>query len=337
MEKNALDWGLCDVIPYDEDYKSDELKYEKWKEIRRGFIGGSDAGAFNPNSKYKSPFCLYYSKKGENEFKGNKATKRGDKLEPAIRSWMAEELGVEIKTCPYALVSKEHPFMGVNLDGVIVDDDGKKIGVEIKTSKDGYGFNYVEQEIPDDYYYQVQHAMAVTGIDKFYLGAFVMSSDDLDIYTVHRDEEFIKNLIAAEKDFWENYYLKGITPAPSFIDGEEEILNSNITGVAEVVLNDEIKKTIEEYNEIKKEETLLKSKKDNLSIEIKKYLIDNAQFVSDGDKKKIIAKEGNISISYSTSTNSRLDSTELKKKKPEIYQEFLTESETSRLTVTIKD
>ena len=74
-------WTNCDFIDYG-DYRNDEAEREKWLEIRRGFIGGSDAGAFNPESKYKSPYLLYADKKGNAKpFTGNEATRRGNLLE----------------------------------------------------------------------------------------------------------------------------------------------------------------------------------------------------------------------------------------------------------------
>ena len=38
-----IDWPGCRVIRYGENYKDNEDEYKKWLEIRRGFVGGSDA------------------------------------------------------------------------------------------------------------------------------------------------------------------------------------------------------------------------------------------------------------------------------------------------------
>ena len=141
-------WTNCDFIDYG-DYRNNEAEREKWLEMRRRFIGGSDAGAFNPDSKYKSPYLLYADKKGNAKpFTGNEATRRGNLLEPVIRAETGRIIGAEIVECNYALINKDHPYMGCNLDGVIINDfefEGKTftapVGFEAKTSMRGDGFD----------------------------------------------------------------------------------------------------------------------------------------------------------------------------------------------------
>lgn len=335
-----IDWPGCRVIRYGENYKDNEEEYKKWLEIRRGFIGGSDAGSFSPTSKYKSPFLLYAAKKGKGKpFEGNAATKRGNLLEPVIRSETAKEIGAEIKLCPYALINNERPFMGCNLDGFInhpFDYDGKRFdaptGFEAKTSRDGSGFDKASGEIPDDYYYQVQHCMAVTGIQNFIVSVYVVSRDELQIYVVPRNEEFINALVEAEAAFWHNNIEKDVTPAPRGLDGENDLLDEQITG-GEVELTEELEELCRNYDKAKKLADEAAAMKNEAAAKIKAAMIA----AQTGEGGKLTAKNERISLSYSVVKSTRIDSEQLKKNFPPIWEAVSKTTESGRLTVRIKE
>lgn len=330
----------CKKIEYCENYKDNKESYAEWLEMRKSFIGGSDAAAFNPTSKYKSPFLLYSAKKGQTKpFSGNAATKRGNLLEPVIRSETEKEIGAKIEVCPYALVSNEHPFMGCNLDGIINEPfeyEGKSFsvptGFEAKTSRAGAGFDKDAEEIPDDYYYQVQHCMAVTGIQNFILSVYVVTRDELQIYVVPRNEEFIQHLINAEAEFWRENIEKDVTPSPCGLSEENEVLDSQIRG-GEVELTPEIEKLCREYNEAKKIEEEANSRKYEASAKIKAAMIS----LQNGEGGKLTAKNDNISLSYSVIRSTRLDSAQLKKNHPAIWEEVSKTTESGRLSVRVKE
>ena len=74
-----IDWPGCRVIRYGENYKDNEEEFKEWLDIRRGFIGGSDAGSFNPESRYHSLFSLYMNKvEGVSGFSGTAAAESGN-------------------------------------------------------------------------------------------------------------------------------------------------------------------------------------------------------------------------------------------------------------------
>ena len=330
----------CKKIDYPENYKDDPAVYAEWLEMRKSFIGGSDAGSFNPSSKYKSPFLLYAAKKGKGKpFEGNAATKRGNLLEPVIRSETAKEIGAEIELCPYALINNERPFMGCNLDGIIngpFDYDGKHFdaptGFEAKTSRDGSGFDKASGEIPDDYYYQVQHCMAVTGIQNFILSVYVVSRDELQIYVVPRNEEFISALVEAESAFWHNNIEKDVTPAPRGLDGENDLLDEQITG-CEVELTPELEELCKNYDKAKKLSDVAEGMKKEAAAKIKAAMIA----AQTGEGGKLTAKNERISLSYSVVKSTRIDSEQLKKNFQPIWEAVAKTTESGRLTVRIKE
>ena len=128
-----------------------KMSYEEWLEKRRGSIGGSDAGPVMGYSDYASRFTLYWQKKGMAESKEmSVAAKRGKLLEPVIRNWFAESWpDITVAKVPYMFYSPDYAFMSANIDGILrvegqASIGGKEIsclgGLEIKSSKTGYGF-----------------------------------------------------------------------------------------------------------------------------------------------------------------------------------------------------
>ena len=214
---------------------------EKWCELRTTGIGGSDVGAIMGLNKYASPLTVYLAKKNVEGFKGNASTEWGHILEDPIRKKAAEELGIEIISVPGMYTSNEIPYMNANLDGLCHAENqvvigGETIyglgGYEIKTSSRGEGFS--EDEIPDSYYCQVQHYMAVTNLTWFVLTAFFLNTKSVRHYVIRRNDDFIySNLIPAEKDFWEKYVMANQAPEPLGIDSEEEYIKN--LPVADVV------------------------------------------------------------------------------------------------------
>ena len=295
-----------------------DLEPEKWLELRKTGIGGSDAGAIMGLNSYSSPLTVYFQKKGIQGFKGNLATEWGQILEEPIRQKTREELGVEIITVPGMYRSKEHYFMNANLDGLM--DTGDKTlslgdcevkglgGHEIKTSSHGAGFS--DDEIPDSYYCQVQHYMAVTGLQWFILTVFFLDKKVGKHYIVLRNEDFINVLIEKETNFWENYVMVDKIPEPLGVDSENEYLQ-NVQLDEEVICDEETEKLIEEEKEIESRIKELDSKKSELKNKIILKLVENS--TGKEGAEKTIAKVGSYKLSYSTQIKKSVDSAMLKK------------------------
>ena len=206
---------------------------EQWLELRRTGIGGSDAGAILGLNKYSTPLSVYLAKKDFASFNGNAATEWGNILEDPVRQKAREELGIEIETVPGMFTSKENPFMNANFDGLVYIEGEKEIagsvvsglgGHEIKTSRTGEGFT--NDEVPDSYYAQVQHYMAVTGISFFVLTVFIIDHYSGRHYVIPRNDDFIRNLIEVETEFWNENILANIPPAPTGNENESDLVKS---------------------------------------------------------------------------------------------------------------
>jgi putative phage-type endonuclease len=317
------------------------MAYEAWLEKRMTCIGGSDAGPVMSLSDYGSPLTVYLQKKGMvKAVSMSRAAKRGKILEPVIRQFTQEEYpDLVIEPVPYMFHSPEHSFMGANLDGVILAEmpvmiGGAEIeglgGHEIKSSKNGYGFG--DGEIPDAYYAQVQHYMAVLDLPWFLLSLYITDTDEARHYPVLRNDIFIKNLIEKETDFWRNYFVPCVMPAAVGIENEEDMITGLFSGGASTLtLGREEIAMCEEYVELNKRGKEIEDRKKMISTNLKEVIVQQA---APSTEKKVSAIAGRYAVSWSRFETSRVDTDALKK--AGIYEKFVKTSESGRFSITEK-
>lgn len=303
-----------------------KMSREEWLELRRTGIGGSDAGAIMGLNQWITPLSVYLDKKGYARFEGNKATEWGNILEDPVRQKAKEELGIEIQIVPGMFTSKEHPFMNANFDGLLFIDGEKEIsgcvvsglgGHEIKTSRTGDGFTI--DEIPDSYYAQVQHYMAVTGISFFILTVFIFDRYEGRHYVVLRNDEFIERLIEKEKSFWENNILADAMPAPTGNENELDLVKS-LPMPETVELDSESELLIEEERAIDVQIKELEKRQTALKTEIMAKMAEQ----SSEDADKSIATCGKWRVTVTRQSRKSVDSNALKK--AGLYDEYTKES-----------
>jgi putative phage-type endonuclease len=321
--------------------RTENMGYEEWLELRKGSLGGSDAGAIMEYiGEWGSPLTVFLQKKGYAKSKEmSPAAKRGKILEPVIREYFNEQYpGIIVGKFPYMVYHPEHPYISANLDGVVtavepVAINGKTIegigGLEIKSSKTGYGFG--ADEIPDGYYCQVQHYMAVTRLPWFVVAVYFLEKEDIAYYVIPRNEDFIRTLVDAEKAFWEKHILTGEWPAAIGIDEEESMITGMFEGGKTLALGEAEGKLCAEYVRLKKEIKELESRTAEISANLKSIIVQKAQ---GGTEKKLSAIAGSFTINWSRYETSRVDSDALRK--AGLYEKYVKKSETGRFMVSEK-
>ena len=185
------------------------LKRLFWLRERQKGIGGSDAPALilSPEQyRYKRPEDVLADKVNPilEEEEERLCCRIGHELEPLCAELFTEVTGLRVRTDRRHFVHPEHPFMVGNIDRKIV---GRCWGLECKTTSAFNDKKFTETTYPPEYFVQVQHYLAVTGWEKWYLSVIVLNFRHL-VYEVPRDEEFIKVLIQRESDFWEEVLKK---------------------------------------------------------------------------------------------------------------------------------
>lgn len=200
----------CDLILSCHEAETD---HAKWLETRNAGIGGSDASVIMGLNPYKSPYQLWLEKTGQAEapdLSGNQYIYWGHKNEGNIADWFMEDTGKKVRRLG-TLRSRAHPFMLANVDRAVM---GEEAGLEIKTAGVNQAKKWKGDEIPDSYYCQCLHYLTVTGADRWYIAVLIGGNEAIR-KTVERNDEDIKALIEAERDFWDHVVTR--TPPP--VDG----------------------------------------------------------------------------------------------------------------------
>lgn len=311
------------------------MSRSEWLKLRASGIGGSDAGAIMGLNKYATPLSVYFAKKDLAVQEGSKAAEWGNILEDPIRQKAREELGIQIETVPGMFTNKEHDFMNANFDGLVFVEGEKEIagsvvsglgGHEIKTSRTGDGFT--TDEIPDSYYAQVQHYMAVTGLTFFVLTVFIFDQYTGRHYVIPRNEEFIERLIEAESTFWNDFVLANVMPAPTGNENELDLVKA-LPMAEEITLSEDTEQLLEEKAAIDGQIKDLQEKSDILKEQV---LIKMTEASGGENAPKTIAVCGLWKISLNTQVSKRVDTNALKK--AGVYDEYAKESISRVLRIT---
>ncbi len=188
------------------------------KEQRLIGIGGSDAAVVVGLSPFKSPYQLYLEKRGETPIDEEETLQMelGNILEEPIARLYAERTGRMVRRQPFA-VSDEHPFMIANIDRQILKDPRGPGIYEGKTTNEWSGREiHGADDLPDHYYIQAQHYMAVYDYTWASFGILIGTARFLWCDIV-RNDEVISELIRQEREFWERVQAGN----PPMIDGSE--------------------------------------------------------------------------------------------------------------------
>lgn len=203
---------------------------EEWLVNRKG-IGGSDASAILGLNPYKTNQELWMEKKGQMspvDILGKSYVKYGNDAEPLLRALFALDYP-EYKVEYYdnnMIINKKYPWAHASLDGELMDPDGRRGILEIKTTNilQSMQWEKWDNRIPDNYYIQVLHYLLVTEYDFVVLKAQLKRVRDGKVrlttkhYHIEREEVLsdIKMLKEEEEAFWHSLQ-SGQEPDPANI------------------------------------------------------------------------------------------------------------------------
>lgn len=183
---------------------------QEWLAFKEGKIGSSDAAAIIGSSSFEGRIEAWkrflYGDPREVTF----SMKRGTELEPVAREWINNKLGRNYQ--PTVLQNVNEPNLIASLDGFYIDDQEKCNILEIKCPGRKDHETALAGYIPEHYFPQLQHQMLVSGSDLVLYLSFYGGEGHL--VPCHRDEEYIKELLAAEKSFLSSVALQE-KPEPS--------------------------------------------------------------------------------------------------------------------------
>ena len=207
------------------------LSREQWLTMRKGGIGGSDAGAVCGLNPYRSAFSVYMDKTSEvAPEEDNERMRQGRDLEDYCARRFSEATGLKVRRSNYLYRHEEYSFMIADLDRVVV---GENAGLECKTASAWSADRWKSVDtIPESYLLQCQHYMSVMGYDAMYLACLVLGSAFV-YYKIPRNEELISNLIRLEADFWNHHVLPRVIPDPDGSKAYDDALSSYFTSAGD--------------------------------------------------------------------------------------------------------
>lgn len=212
------------------------LSRSEWLAVRKQGIGGSDAAAAVGLNPYQSQLELWMIKTGRfsedstDESDANHSSAQhssatpdieskmywGQILEPIVAQHYTKVTGRKVRKVNAILqhADSDKSWMLANIDYRVVGSDEVQL-LECKTAGE-YGAKLWKDGVPEYVQCQVQHQLAVTGLQAADV-CVLICGQQLKIYRIERDEELINKLIELERLFWQ-YVQSNTTPCA---DGSE--------------------------------------------------------------------------------------------------------------------
>lgn len=297
-----------------------ELTHQQWLEYRKRGIGGSDAGAICGLNPYRTAMQVYHDKiSEETENIDNEAMRQGREFEDYVARRFMEETGKKVKRANYMFYDEAHPFMLADVDRMIV---GENAGLECKTASPYMADKWKDDKIPLSYQIQCYHYMSVCNAKAWYIAVLIYGRE-FKFYKIERDEQVIADLIQIEQDFWENHVLAKVMPDP---DGSE---------IADSVIAEYFKESRGETIPLSGFDEKLRRRQELVALmermDTEKRQIEQELKLYLGEAET--AENEQFRVSWKSVTSSRIDTAQLKKEEPEVYEKYLKPSQYRRFTV----
>jgi putative phage-type endonuclease len=168
-----------------------------WHQWRRQGIGASEAPAIMGENPWKSRRRLLRERISYINNYQNEAMAIGTRLEPEARIRYEIRFGIRVR--PVCLQSTRFSWLRASIDGLAYD--GSSV-VEIKCGNRVYEIAAHENRVPGYYMGQLQHILAVTGLQQIDFWCFLPDLPQVHL-RVDRDDRYIDRLMEEEHKFWE--------------------------------------------------------------------------------------------------------------------------------------
>ena len=296
------------------------LSKEDWLRYRKCGITGTDAGAILGLNPYRSAFQVYHDKISDIiENIDNEAMRQGRDLEDYVAQRFSEETGFKVRRANAIYQSEEHSLLLADFDRLIV---GQKAGLECKTVSPFSADKWADGKIPAHYMAQVDHYLAVSGFDCWYVAALIFGRE-LVIHKIVTDKQVLSDLIDKEELFWTNHVVPQIPPAPNGCDCDTQQINQ----LYEVDNRDKtadlsaLHGLLDKRQELSDQIEQMEQEKTAIEQQVKLKMQDAAYGTAPGYK-----------VSWVSSESKRVDSQRLRKEQPDIFNQYSKNVSSRRFT-----
>lgn len=309
-------------------------------EARLNGVGGSDLPAIlheflkdAGDTVYSCPRALWYEKRrqpADYEFEVTGAIKRGEILEPIIADLYSKKTGHSIRNIQHR-IGKEMPWEMVSIDRQIVGEP-RGVGIlECKCPGREMWYQIKTKGLPLSYVIQVQWGFHVLGPQYEWGVDAVLCTDPWDdhFYPIERDQELINMIAKMVAEFWQRVENNDPPSRLNWSDkrcqkcrwrtscqGDDLMKEAakDITTFEEAATDEELAPKVSLRMDLKEIMDEAKERKDEVEGEIKEILATSGRdiVIAGGHKVTWIQQDDTLMI----------DSSKLKKAKPEIWDEF---------------
>ena len=292
---------------------------------RKNYIGSSDAAGVLGLSRWNSPLSVWAEKTGQyaRPEPTGMAVKLGVAFEGVIAKLFTDETGLELETVPDTLYHPQYRCLAANLDFRVKD---QRVLVEAKYVGPFSRGDWQDGKAPTEYAIQTMHQLAVSGYDSAYLVALI-STPELKIVPIARDERALAELVSREVEFWESFVMQGVMPA-TFKPQDTGVLEALYPEAAEgraVPLTDADAAVIESIQAMEADLKLLEDQIDTSKNQLRAAL---------GSAE--VGRIGPHTVKWSNVQTTRLDTTAIKTTAPDIYKKFSKTTASRRFTIQSK-
>ena len=197
----------------------------EWLALRKTVgLGASEAAAVVGMSPWMTASELFEIKTGIRQapdLSGNAEVSRGVRLEKPLRElYKADHPDYKVRYNQFdMLFQKDRPFIFATLDGEVIDDEGRRGLLELKTSSPNgkAGWDKWRNRVPDHYACQIWHQLSASGFEFADLVAALYDREnDKTIRTYHFErsecEADIEYLVEKETEFWNSIQNRSVPP-----------------------------------------------------------------------------------------------------------------------------
>jgi putative phage-type endonuclease len=325
------------------------LSREAWLEYRRAGIGGSDASAVMGVSPFTTARDLYYDKLGivsAADDESNWVQKEiGHLLEDLVAKIFHVKTGYRIYQVKRMFRHPVHSFMIADVDYFVELPNGETAILEIKTTNYNATAKWWSEgveAVPLNYELQGRHYMAVMNLNRVYFCCLYGNNEnEVIIRHIDRDLEYESEMIALEGYFWENHVLARVPPP--YTESGDLVLESvrRHYGAAdldapEIALAENYAAGIARFLELQE----LKRELDNRAKAVEHQMDGIKGHVADALGRHCIASCEVGGVPYLVTYNpvyrtgiGRDSLARLKERHPELYDEYVTVTESRRFHV----
>ena len=282
-----------------------------WLKARNAGIGGSDASVIVGVNKWKSPFALWMEKTGQAEpesLEDNEYVYWGNVLEETVAREFTKRTGKEVHRRGL-LQHDTIPYLLASVDRIVV---GENAGLECKTANGFAAKLWEGDEVPDAYYVQCQHYIAVTGAERWYIAALI-GGNHFVWKCIERNEDDIKALLEAEAEFWRKVTENEMPE----VDGSQDCTNALVEkfsgGAPAIELPAEANAALDNIDKLEAMIDTFKSQVDAEKNRLRVWLGDaEAGTTASGRKVTWKTQAGRVTV----------DSKKLKAELPDVYAKY---------------